>query len=93
MIIGLDRMVQLFLLDDFKRQLIQLDGATLPMKEPIYLLGKTDLTSHEMRELAMKTEEQVSTKEATERLKKIIDSTYTKSDREQVAANTTHMND
>ena len=38
MIIGRDLMVQLGLLDDFKRQFLQWDGDTVPMKEPISLL-------------------------------------------------------
>ena len=40
----------------------------------------------------MQTVEPVSTREATERLVKIIDSTYVKDDLEQVAANATQLN-
>ena len=71
-------MLQLGLLAGFKRQVLQLDDAKLPMKEPIGLIDKTDLTSCDMREVLMQTEEPVSTKEYTERLVKIIDSTYLK---------------
>ena len=39
MIIGRDLKVQLGLMDDFKRQVVQWDGATVHMKEPIILLG------------------------------------------------------
>ena len=38
MIIGHDLMVQLSLLDDIKRQVLQWDGTTIPMKEPNILL-------------------------------------------------------
>ena len=39
MIIGRDLMVQLGLTEDFQRQVIQWDGATVHMKEPSILLG------------------------------------------------------
>ena len=39
MIIGRDLMVQLGLMADFKRQVLQWDGATVHMKEPRILLG------------------------------------------------------
>ena len=45
-----------------------------------------------MREVLMHTAETVSTREATERLVKILNSTYAKADLEQVAANATHLN-
>ena len=50
------------------------------MKEPIGLLGKSDLTSREMREVVIQTAELVSTIEDTERLAKILDSTYANPD-------------
>ena len=43
-IIGYDRMVQLFLTADFKRQVLQWDGATAPMKERSGLIGKSYLS-------------------------------------------------
>ena len=45
MIIGRDLMVQLGLLEDFKRNFLQLDGKILPMKEPRGMLVQTDLAS------------------------------------------------
>ena len=45
-----------------------------------------------MRELVMQTAEPVSTREATKRLVKILDITYSEASLEHVAANTTHMN-
>ena len=48
-------MVQLGFLVNFKRQVLQWDDATVPTKEPIGLLGKTDLTSRDMYEVVMQT--------------------------------------
>ena len=62
MIIGRDLMVQLGLSADFKHQVLQWDGVTVPMKEPRGLLWKEDLTSYEMRKVAMQTAEQFSTR-------------------------------
>ena len=62
MIIGRDLMVQIGLLDDFKRQFLEWYGNVVPMKDPSGLLGKTDLTSRDMCEVVMQTTEPVSTK-------------------------------
>ena len=51
MIIGRDLMVQLGLTANFKRQVLQWDGATVHMKEPRNLIGKSDLTKREMRKV------------------------------------------
>ena len=91
MIIVCKLMVQLDFLADFKRQVLQWDGETVPIKELITMIGQTDITSYEMREVAIKTAESVSTSKATDRLVKILDSTYTKSDLEQVSNNSIHM--
>ena len=61
MIIGRDMMVQLGLPDDFKLQVMQWDGVTIPMKEPSSLLWKSDITSREMGKVIMQTAEPVST--------------------------------
>ena len=61
MIIGGDLMVQLGMTADFKRQVIQWYGTTVHMKEPSGLLGQSNLTTHEMREVVMQTVEQAST--------------------------------
>ena len=45
MIIAHDLMAQLELLDDFKTQLIQWDGATAPMKEPSGMLEKKQIVT------------------------------------------------
>ena len=66
MIIGHDLMVQLGLTAEFKRQVLQWDGATLHMKEPSGLLGKYDLNKCKMREVVMQNAEPASTREATE---------------------------
>ena len=44
MIIGRELMVQIGLMADFKRQVLQWDGATVYINEPISLLGKSNLT-------------------------------------------------
>ena len=76
MIVFHDLMVKLDLLADFRRQFLQWDGVTVPIKEPIGLLGKLDLTNRSMHKLVMQTAEPVSTIEATERLLKILNSTF-----------------
>ena len=93
MIIGHDLMVQLGLTDDFKCQVLQWDGASIHMKESRNLLGESNITKREMREVVMQNAEPDSTLEANERMVKILDSTYAKSDLKQVADNATQMND
>ena len=53
MIIGSDLMVQVGPMADFKRQVLQWDGAKVSMKEPIGLLGKSYLNEHEMCDVVM----------------------------------------
>ena len=65
MIIGRNLMVQLGLLADFNRQILQWDGVKVPMKESDGLIGQTDITSCDMREVVMHTAEPVSTIEST----------------------------
>ena len=92
MIISHDLMAHLGLLAYLKHQFLQWGGARVPMKEPIGLLWKIDLTSLEMCEVLMQTAEPVSTKDDTESLVKILGSTYQNSDLEQVDANATQLN-
>ena len=54
------------------------------MKDSRNLLGKSDLTKREIREVVMQTAEPASTREATERMVKILNSTYAKEYLEQV---------
>ena len=61
MIIGRDLMVQLGLTSKFKRQVLQWDGATVHMKEPRSLIGESDITKRNMREVVMQTVEPAST--------------------------------
>ena len=61
------------------------------MKEPRNFLGKSDLTKRKMREVAIQTAEPASTREDTELMVKILDSTYAKSDLEQVVANSSQV--
>ena len=61
------------------------------MKEPIDLLGPSDLTSRDMRKVVMHIVEPVSTREATEIYVKILNIIYAKADLKQVANNVTQM--
>ena len=92
MIIGRDLVVKSGLTDDFKHQVFQWDGSTVPMKDPIGVIEKSDLNKHEMRKVVMQTAEPDSTREATDRLVKILHSTYAKAYLNQVANNATRMN-
>ena len=78
MIIGRDQMLQIALKAGFKRQVLQLDGAPVHMKETSSLLGKSDLTKREMREVVVYTAEPASTREAIELMVKILDINYAK---------------
>ena len=66
MIIGRDLMVQIGITANFKRQVLQWDGATVHMKESIKFLGQSDPTKREMSKVVMQTAEPASTREATE---------------------------
>ena len=85
-------MVQLGLMANFKHQALHLDGATVPMKEPIILIGKSDLNKRKMCEVVMQTAEPASTIEATDILVNIIDSAYENVDLKQGANNATQLN-
>ena len=93
MIIGRDLMVQLGLMANFNRQFLQWDGATFYIKDPSSLIWKPDLPKREIREVMMQNVEPASTREATDRIVKIIDSTYAKSDLEHTVANANQLND
>ena len=62
------------------------------MKEPISLLGKSDLNKREMRDVVMQTAEPAYMQKAIEQMVKIFDITYAKADLKQVADNATHLN-
>ena len=85
-------MIQLGLIDDFKQQVLQSDGATVHMKEPRNLLGQSDIIKREIRKVVMQTSEPASIQEATERMVKILDNNYAKSDLENVVGNASHVN-
>ena len=71
MIIGRDLMIQIGLLNNFRREVIKRDGVTLSVKELICLPGQTYITSSEMRKMLIQIVEQVPAKEATEILVKL----------------------
>ena len=56
------------------------------------MIGKIDLISLEMHEMEIQTIEPVYTREVNERMVKCIESTYSKTDIEHVAADATHLN-
>ena len=85
-------MVQLVLMSDLNHQFPQWDSVTVPVKEPNGMQWKSDLTSRNMRMVVMKTTEPDFTREATEILLKILDSTYAKADIKQVADNAKQLN-
>ena len=85
-------MVQLVLIADLNHQFPQWDSVTVPVKKPSGMQWKSDLTSRDMRMVVMKTTEPDFTREATEILLKILDSTYAKADIKQVADNATQLN-
>ena len=92
MIIGHDLMTQLGLNSYFNLQALQWYGATVYMKEPICLLDKSNLNKRKIQEVVMQAAEPAYTIEATERMVKILDSTYVKAYLKQVANNATQMN-
>ena len=91
MIIGRDLMLILGPAADFKHQVPQWYGAKVPLKEPSGMCVKSDLNKRDMREVVMHTLELASTREATEILVKILDSTYENADLKQVADNKTNL--
>ena len=91
-IIGRYLMVQLGLTVDFNHQVLQWYGATLHMKGPSGMLGKSDLNKRGMREVVMHTIEPDSTREDTELMVKIFNSTHAKAYLKQLAYNTTQLN-
>ena len=84
-------MIQLGLTDKFKRQFLQWDGATANMKESRNFLGQSDLSKRKICKVMMQIAEPTSTKEATKRMVKILNSTYAKADLEHVV-NTSQLN-
>ena len=91
-IIVRDLMLQLGLTADFKHQLLQWDDAIVHMKDPRNLREQSNLAKREMRKVVMQTEEPASTREATEQMVTILDSTYAKVDLEQIV-NASQLND
>ena len=61
------------------------------MKESSGLIGKSNLTKREIREVVMYTVEPASVREYTKEMVKILDSTYAKADLKQVSDNKTQM--
>ena len=62
------------------------------MKKPSGMLGKYDLNKGEICEVVMQTVELASTREATDRMIKVLNVTYAKEDLNQIADNKTLVN-
>ena len=60
MIIGIELMVHPGFTEDFKRQDLQWDDNALTMKDPRIFIGQENLTSRNMCNVAMHTEEKIS---------------------------------
>ena len=69
-------MLHLGLTDDFKRKVLQWNGAAVPMKDPIVMLGQKYFKSCEMHEVAMQTAEPYSTTGSIEIMVKNLDSDF-----------------
>ena len=93
MIIVCDLMAPLGFLYNCKRQFLQWDGIKVTMKEPSGMLYQINLTSREMHEVSIQTSKPDSTRKATERLVKTVDSIYAKTELEKIATNATHLNE
>ena len=91
MIIGCELMAHLGLVANFKRQVLQWDGATVPMKNPINLICQTYLRSCDIFEVVIQTAEIFYTREATKGMVKIIHITYANSDLKHIYSNETHL--
>ena len=66
-----DLMVQLSMKSDFENQGLEQDDTVVPMKDPVNLIGQTNLAKRDMREVDFLTEETDSNIEATEIVVKV----------------------
>jgi hypothetical protein len=87
MIIGRDLMVKLGLITDYKRKVLIWDEVSVPMRSLYHTDSKPTFSRAEIKQIMTQTAEPIATKEATERIVRILDSKYEKADLEQVAAN------
>ena len=87
MIIGRDLMVKLGLITDYERKVLMWDGVSVPMRSVYHTDSKPTFSRAEIKQIMTQTAEPIATREATERIVRILDSKYEKADLEQVAAN------
>ena len=66
-----DLMVQLGMKSDFENQGLEQDDTVVPMKDPVNLIGQTNLAKRDMREVDFLTEETDSNIEVTEIVLKV----------------------
>ena len=69
-----------------------MDDAVGHMKDPVNLLGKPNLTKHEMQEVSIHSLYTFYTREDTERLVKILEITYKGGDIDKAAPSTAQLN-
>ena len=92
MIIDHDLMVHLGLMADFKRQVLQWDGATvLNMEEPNSLIEQSFQLSARCAGWLFRLHNQLTHERLLNKGLKILDSTYAKADLKQVSDNKTQM--
>ena len=92
MIIGWDLMVWIVLLVNLKCNTLTLYGTTVPTKQSVIRPGKNNITKNYIQWVVIYISHLSSTNEATENIFKILDSTYQRSDLENVFSSTTQLN-
>ena len=86
MIIGRDLMVKLGLITDYKRKVLIWDEVSVPMRSVYHTDSKPTFSRAEIKQIMTQTAEPIATQEATERIVRILNSKYEKTDLDQVAA-------
>ena len=91
LIIGRDLMSSLQLDILFSKQVVSWEGTEIPMID-FRKLHKSKFNKKEFKAFVQNTKEPVVTEEATKRVVKILDASYTSADLEVVVSKATHLN-
>ena len=91
MIIGRDLLEKLSIDLRFTDRTIKWDDVIIPMKDCDFRWNQEVLSNKELRASIAQIAEPISTREATQRVVKILDSKYAKADLEKVAAEATNL--
>jgi hypothetical protein len=86
MVIGQDLLVKLGLITDYKRKVLIWDEVSVPMRSVYHTDSKPTFSLAEIKQIMTQTAEPITTQEATERIVRILNSKYEKTDLDQVAA-------